>query len=191
MRSLWCLLVVLSLLSGCGGVRHSGDPQVLAADVPVMPLMPLEEFDEHIRIQQKVTGQYQSNSYQMLCVLELQADQLSMAGLSVQGIKLFTVQYKDAELTQSVTPLIPGKLRPRQIVADIQLALWPIEILQRELTGDWQILDAAGSRRLLYKNELIADVGYSGNDPLSSEFSLIHHKYGYSLKVETLEVVNL
>lgn len=181
----FALPLVGLLLAGC---QSRLKPSIVG---DTMPLLAVHDFGASMQIQQRVMGEYSGSHHEMLCVLELHSDRVSLVGLSNQGLKLFSLQYDGHNLVRKKSRLVPNQLRPQQILADIQLALWPKEEIQRQLDQPWQLQYRPRLRELFYQGNLAAVVRYEADDPLQGQFTLTNYRYGYSLVVQTLVVVAL
>ncbi|MDM3869847.1 DUF3261 domain-containing protein [Porticoccus sp. W117] len=146
-----------------------------------------------MQLQQRVTGEYAGKRHEMLCVLEVNSDTLSLAALSPQGIKLFALQYDGDTVQQNRSRWVPEQLQPVQVLNDIQLALWPAEKIIARLPSDWQLQHSGVERKLFERGRLRATVIYTQGKPLAKdgEYQLVNHLYGYRLQVKTLETATL
>lgn len=181
----WIVPLMCVWLVGC----HSQSTRPV--DVIAMPLLAVHDFGRSLQLQQRVSGEYPGGRHELLCVLELHRNRVSLVGLSPQGLKLFTLQYDGNTLVIDKSPLVPKQLQPQQVLADIQLALWPEQAIKNHLDRPWRVQQDSRVRELFYENNLAAAVRYEMDDPMQGAFTLTNHNYGYSLRVETLEIIVL
>ncbi len=181
----FALWLAVSLLAGCQTVKERPVNEM------AMPLLAVHDFGASLQVQQQVTGEYNGAHHEMLGVLELHSHQVSLVGLSAQGLKLFTLQYDGDNLVMEKSALVQEHFQPQQVLADIQLALWPEGEIQRQLGVPWRLQQSSRLRQLFYKNNRVVAINYETDDPMQGQFTLTNYQYGYSLRVRTLEVITL
>lgn len=86
-------------------------------------------------------------------------------------------------------PGMPKTLDPHWLLADFQLAFWPLPMLQTAWRGTpWRIRQpATGLRRLTHDGCLFAEVHYDGDDPWNGRLWLVNLAYGYTLMIDSSE----
>ncbi len=142
------------------------------------------------RIVQEINTQWSSRKETFLCVLELDQHRIAVAGVTPQGMSLFNLQYDGNKVSMTLSPLLPDKLPPEMIVKDLQLAFWPLPMLQARLPKAWKITVDKGKRkqrRIYFNDQLVAEVSYLQPDsawPKSVELS--NHRYHYRLQINTV-----
>lgn len=167
-------LLVAAFIAGCAATSPAALP--LAA-----PLGP----DRHIV--QKIHAAWPGGNAELLCVLELSKQAISMAGLSSDGLSLFDLRYDGETLELEKSPLLPEYLPPELIVGDLQLIYWPLAALQKSLPSEWH-LQTAPKQRILFKDTRIqAEVDYLSAEPeWPRQVQLQNHAYHYQLRIDTL-----
>jgi len=174
------VLLVALLLSACGllGVREP----------PTSPqLLPPSSLGRSVGVLQIVRGAYGEQDLAFQCVVEVNAQQLTMIGLSAQGQRLFSLRYDGEKLDVESSALAPPGLDPRRVLADLQLALWPLASLQQSFAGTpWHLSEPApATRRLRREGRLVAEVHYGSADPWLGPLWLSNFEAGYSLSIES------
>lgn len=183
------IFIVLSGLLGLGGC-HWLQPSSTVATAESLPL--LHPIGPSRRIVQSINATWQERQNEFLCVLELDKRHLSMAALNPQGMSLFNLNYDGKQLNITKNPLLPDNLPPDRIVKDLQLAFWPLTLLQEKLPKNWRLTAGERQRRLYSGNRLVSEINYAQPDPLwPKKVELINHSYHYKLLINTVSYETL
>ena len=176
------LLSLCALLSSCTVLNKTdvSKPPVL------MPIAP--PAGPSRRIVQQITAQWPDRKETLLCVLELDQRHIAMAGLSNDGVGLFNLTYDGKTIVLDKSPLLPESLAPEFIITDLQLAYWPVAVLQKSLhASSWRLESDAGHRRLYFQGDKVVDVNYLTPDAVwAKSVELINYRYNYRLQIKTL-----
>jgi hypothetical protein len=177
MRRLAIFLVGLPLASLVSCAANS--PARLTLATPLGPAR---------HIVQRIKAEWPGSSAELICVLELNAQQIAIAGLSVDGLSLFNLRYDGQTLAIERSPLLPANLPPELIVADLQLIYWPAVEIQKTLPAEWRLDITTDRRTLYYYTEKHAETLYllKEND-WPSYVQLQNYSYHYKLTINTLE----
>lgn len=168
-------------MSGCSWLQTTSE--ISPADT--IPL--LKPIGPARHIVQSITAQWQGHQDDLLCVLELGQNRIAMAGLTPQGMSLFNLSYDGKKVSVTQSPLLPKQLPPETIVKDLQLAYWPVLMLQNELLASWRITATDKQRRLFFTDQLVAEVNFLQPDPAwPKSIELINHRYHYRLLINTV-----
>lgn len=121
------------------------------------------------------------------CVIDARPDAFTVVGLDALGQRWFSLQHDGRALQTRLAPQAPRQLDPRRVLADLQLALWPLSALQQALAGSaWQVSEpAAATRRLRRDGRLVAEVHYASADPWQGQLWLSNFETGYTLSVQS------
>lgn len=173
--------MVTCLLSGCAVFDKSevtGQPVLMPIAPPVGPTR---------RVVQQITAVWPGKQETLLCVLELDTQHIAMAGLSNEGLSLFNLTYNGKKLEMDKSPLLPDTVAPEFIITDLQLAYWPVAMLQKILPAQWRLEADQNHRRLYYKNEKRVNADYlSGDANWPKDVELINYQYNYRLHIKTI-----
>jgi hypothetical protein len=137
-------------------------------------------------VSQVVRAAYGRESVTLQSALTLTATELSLVGLTATGQRAFTVRYDGNVVDVQRAVFVPNNIDPQRVLADVQLALWPLDVLR----AAWRRagLDVtepfAGTRRVMRSDRLVAEVHYASNDPWSGRFWLVNFELGYSISIE-------
>lgn len=175
------VLLVTCLLSGCAVFdKHEviGQPVAIPIAPPVGPAR---------RVVQQITAVWPGKQETLLCVLELDEQHIAMAGLSNDGLSLFNLTYDGKKLELYKSPLLPDTVAPEFIITDLQLAYWPVAMLQKILPAPWRLEVGENYRRLYYRDNKQVEVNYLLPDiTWPHSVDLINHQYNYRLHIKTI-----
>lgn len=187
-------------LSGCvdSPQRTAGNGAVAAASsaspgdatrdatASALPLLSPASLGQSHQITQLLRGDYGDNSFSLRCVVSVDAQQLSVVGLSGFGLRAFTLKYDGQQLSEERAAQLPQLLSGTQLLNDLQLVYWPLATLQKawqtaggEVSEPWP-----GTRRLKRAGLLVAEVHYAA-DAWTGRVWLRHFDHAYSLYIET------
>lgn len=202
------LLAICWLLSACS---HLLAPLV----PPPMPLQPPAELGEHLQYSQLVvlgqglrpvsaadnaTGnttditEHGAGSLSMLAAWSVTASGLDIAGLTLTGQKLLVLGYDGVDFTEYYSPLFGGQLPGRDIMSQLQLAYWPLDIIERQLQGSpWQLGTEQQGRTLYLNSRKALTIHRVTGDTETEENTLVINNYlgNYHLLISTLSRVVL
>ena len=181
------LLVAVIALGGCAasGVAPSAPPRSVAA----LPPLPPASLGRERSAQQVVRAAFGTQEATMNCVVDISPQRMSVIALNAVGMRLFSVKLEDGQLEVERTPGVPEQVQPEQILRDIQLAYWPLPVLQNAWRDSSSEVSEpfAGTRRLKRDGRLIAEVHYppAAKDPWRGRLWLSNFEFGYSLAVDS------
>lgn len=118
-------------------------------------------------------------------VLRTDAEQAVLVGFGPGGQRAFTLSWSQDEMQWSTQGDVMDALPPRILLADLQLAFWPLADLQGRLPPGLR-LEQHGRSRLLWKeDELIWWSGWDAADRWHSEMLVYNGRFGYRLRVQS------
>lgn len=172
------ILIFLALLplSGC--------QTVLELPRPVRPLAP--PIDQYHHVEQLLTLSWEKLSRRLHCVLATRPGDTRVVAVTETGMPVFELQQTASNIDIDRSPLLPPRVSPDVILADIQLIFWPAKALRKSLPSPMKLVDKGGSRTLYNGDKLEARVDYAGKDHWNSPATLVNHHYGYRLQVQPL-----
>lgn len=175
------IFLLLALLSGCAVF----DNPEISDQSGAMPIAP--PVGPARRIVQQITAVWAGKQETLVCVLELDAQHIAMAGLSNEGLSLFNLVYDGNKLGLDKSPLLPDAVTPEFIITDVQLAYWPVAVLEKIFTAPWRLKADQNQRRLYYEKENRIVVNYlSSNANWPRDVELINYRYNYQLHIKTV-----
>lgn len=145
------LLLLASLVSGCSLLQPR--PEDLQ-----LPLMPPTDYPFEGQVTQ-VVSKVDDESSSLLASWSVQDGIMMLVGLTATGQELLRARYDGIELTETASPLLPSQVNARVILAQIQMAYWPLESINKRLNGSpWQLMAVSDGRRLVYHSRLVLDI---------------------------------
>ncbi len=171
-------LLALLLLAGCAA-QPVREP---AAELPTLNLTPAS-LGRELAWQQRLEITVGERSQTLEALLEIDPRQLQL-GVQALGQSALTLRWDGKDLQQTRADWLPPGLDGARVLFDLQLMLWPVEQIRAALPKDWQLLDAGGQRRLLYRDVEILSVDY----PSDRRVVLVHARDHYRLDVSSVPV---
>jgi Protein of unknown function (DUF3261) len=177
-RSL-CAVALAAALTACGArAVRTTEPAAwpLVAPSAVAPRA----------VSQVVRAAYGRESVTLQSALTVNATELSLVGLTATGQRAFTVRYDGKALDVQRAFFVPNNIDPQRVLADVQLALWPLDELQPAWRrAGFEVSEPlAGMRRVMRGDRLVAEVHYASDDPWSGRFWLVNFELDYSIAIE-------
>ena len=145
------LLLLATLVSGCSLLQPK--PEDFQP-----PLMPPADYPFEGQVTQ-IVSMVDDASSSLLASWSVQDGVLTLVGLTATGQELLCARYDGVDLTETVSPLLPEQVNARVILAQIQMAYWPLDSIRKRLDGSpWQLMTVSDSRRLVYYSRLVFDI---------------------------------
>jgi hypothetical protein len=154
------------------------------------PVLTPATLDAARSARQLVHAAFGEHDLAFQCVVDARPDAFTVVGLDALGQRWFSLHHDGRTLDTRLGPQAPQQLDPARVLADLQLALWPLSALQQALAGSaWQVSEPApATRRLRRDGRLVAEVHYAGADPWQGQLWLSNFETGYTLSVESRPV---
>lgn len=169
----------------CGCATTSSMPMSALQAMPVLPPSSLGQIRSERQI---VHAAYADQTATMQCVLEIAPQRLQLIAVNAMGLRLFSVRVEGEQVTVERAPGVPEQIDPARILADVQLAYWPLATLQRAYADSgWNVSEPfAHTRRLTRDGRLISEVHYAANarDVWKQRLWLSNVAFGYTLGIE-------
>lgn len=189
-------IAALAQLSGCAST--GADDLVQVGGGIAFRLLAPANLGEQVILTQVVTLSYGAESQQLLFFSEVNAEAVNIAGLLPDGTRLFSISYDGASLLSEGNSEVLTRLDPPYLLADMQMALWPLAAVRSSLdtanacfaAGTCQLLETADQRqRTLSRNgNVIIDIRYQDLPAYRATLAYEHRARGYSLQIETVDV---
>ena len=117
--------------------------------------------------------------------LEVNSERLDLVGLAL-GQRMLSLRYDGRTLESWRHPLVPEQLRGEDVLEDLQLTLWPLEVIRTALPSGWSIEDVGRRRTLRWAGEPLLVIDYSAEPHWSGKIILTHLRYRYRLTIESV-----
>ena len=153
----------------------------------LFPLLAPETLGTSQSVQQVLNVAYADKEATLTAVLTATPQHVQVIGLNAVGVRLFTVDYDGVSVKSERLPGLPDQIEPQRMLADLQLAFWPLPTLQQALQGStYEVGEPTpGTRRLKRAGKLAAEVHYADDHPWSGRLWLANYAFGYSLAVDS------
>lgn len=120
--------------------------------------------------------------------LELRPGRLSMAALTPLGQRLFVLIDDGKTLNYQPFAAVKDRFEPAYILADLQLAHWPLATLQASLAkAKLSLTEHQGVRELRHGTTLLARVTQTAGAHWPAQIEISHPERQYTLTITTLE----
>ena len=148
----WTVITLFAalLLGGCSSHtvnNQEGRPQAWLQPGTRVTLPP-PGITPAFSSQQLLTGSFNGKTQSLLVMLNADDKQLTLAGLSSVGIRLFLLTYDEKGLHTEQSIVVPQMPPASQVLADIMLSLWPVADWQPLLPEGWTLKDKGDVREL-------------------------------------------
>ena len=125
-------------------------------------------------------------------------NQLTVVGLTSTGQLLMRLHYSNQQFTETYSPLVKQTVPGREILAQLQLAHWPIQAIEETFEKtQWKIVQQrvrqGHIRKVYLKNQLVLDIIYTSEYTPSRPNDVIirNHPKQYKLQITTLTATDL
>jgi hypothetical protein len=183
------VLGVVSLAAGCTHTPPA--PVVPAPPADVSRLAPPGALTPR-SASQVIHAAYGARDVTLRTAIQIDAAGLVVVGVSATGQRLFTASWDGKNVKADRSAFVPKDLAPERVLADMQLALWPLESVRASLRGSGQEVTEPfpGVRRLRRGDRMIAETHYAGPDPWNGRLWFVNFEFGYSLTIDTTTAAN-
>lgn len=158
-----------------------------------LPLLPADSWDSRFQLNQSIIISGQDGA--LLLALVKQEGSLEITILSNLGQRLVQLRH-DGDGIQMIKHW-PNIILPAEaIIRQLQVSLWPIDILNQTYTKEWSITDSQCQRNITYRQELVLTVNYCDHAEGSTSQRLLgaridDHRSGFSINIKTHELAPL
>ncbi|MBL6751629.1 MAG: DUF3261 domain-containing protein [Nevskia sp.] len=183
-RRLLPVLGLAALLSACAAAPPSAEITQPPPQHP--PLLPPASVDAPHQAEQVMRGAFGTRDFTLRCVVRATPAQIFVVGLTATGQRAFSVSWDGTAWDTRSAPMVPDSLRPDLLIADVQLALWPLPALQAAYApAGWEVSEPGGGvRRLRQGGRIVAEVHYADPHPWNGRYWISNFRYSYSLEIE-------
>jgi hypothetical protein len=179
------LLLASALLAACQSMRPAAPPAV-APSAAHAALAPPDAVGTR-SASQVIHAVYGARSVVLRTAIETGPARLDVVGVTATGQRVFSAHYDGQTIDARKSPFVPDKLDPERVLADMQLALWPLAAVQAVFRerGLSVTEPFAGVRRVMRGEALLAEVHYASPDPWSGRLWFVSFEFDYSLTIDT------
>jgi hypothetical protein len=142
-----------------------------------------------ISLQQHLAVERDDKVEEIDTALEVDSQQLELVGLAL-GKRVLTIHYDGKTLQSWRHPMLPEQVRAEDVLQDIQLTLWPADVIQQALPAGWRI-EESGLRRTLWAGDtLVMTIDYSTPLRWSGKVVLSNLRYHYRITIQSVSTAS-
>lgn len=178
------VLLSFGVAASSGCALHPPTPTPTTDEQP--PLLQPSTLEVPHTTEQVLRVAYAQHDTILRCVIRTTPAQIELIALTALGQRALTVSWDGQNWSVDASPLVPSNLHPQWLLADLQLALWPLQTLrQRYASAGWKISEPGGGMRLLrHDGKIVAAVSYADADPWHGRYWIMNFRYNYALSIE-------
>jgi len=173
------LIFSVLLLSSCA-THLDNVHRIQLDDNIVYMLQPIPKILLNTGILASFTVKQQGKENQFLMQVEMTQSRLLISGMTVEGLSLFSLDWHTELGTLNYDKKIA--IEPQRVLAELQLALWPMMSISQGLAKGKLKVDKNNRREISALGEIVYQINMHEK---SSE--LINFKQNYSIVVEEIE----
>lgn len=192
-KTILCCAMLLS--TACA--QLDTPPAVPVAEGLMFRLLPPAAFGQRVLLTQLVTLQFDDTSRDLLFHTEITGDTLTIVGtLPNGGVRLFSLVFDGATLQLDGSEEILSGIDPAYVLADMQIALWPLHSVSAGLSAADNCLQTGECVLTESSDQLQRSLSRDGDDVISIRYGGIphqdfitqyrHRQRNYRVQIETL-----
>ncbi|CDL86541.1 DUF3261 domain-containing protein [Xenorhabdus cabanillasii] len=181
------ILSLVCLLTACTNLPKHGTPNAwlkpgVRISLPEPGIMPA------INEQQLLTATVNGKPQSLIVLLNANEHQLSLAGLSSLGIRLFRLNYDKDGIHAEQSLVLPEIPPASQVLADIMLSYWPVAAWIPRLPEGWTLQDTNKIRQLHdNQGKLVTEIHYDIQNGKRRPVHVQQFIFGYDIAIQHLE----
>ncbi len=182
-------LVAALILSGCShSTKNNDDTRPQAWLEPGQRVyLPAPRITPTVNSQQLLTGTFKGKTQSLLVMLNADDKKITLAGLSSVGIRLFLVTYDEKGLHTEQSIVVPQLPPAGQVLADVMLSYWPLDVWQKQLPDGWSLNDIGDKRELRDADgKLVTEITYEKQNGNRVPHSIAQHVFKYNITIQYL-----
>lgn len=140
---------------------------------------------ESISLQQRLDVAGRGHSGQLDVALEVDAARLDLVGLAL-GQRVLSLHFDGETLNSWRHPVWPTQLRDEDVLENLQLTLWPVNVIRQALPTGWSI-EESGLRRTILRNGLpVILIDYSALPAWSGKVEVVNLQFDYRITIQSV-----
>jgi hypothetical protein len=171
-----CRLVLLGfLLTGCVA------PQPVRLGLKLSPA----SLGESISLQQRLTVQRDDRMDQLDAALEIDAESVHLV-IMMLGQRMLSLVFNGQAVETWRHPAVPSLLQAEDVLDDLQLTLWPLEVIRSALPQGWSIEERGLRRVLRFDTAPVIVIDYGQEARWGERVELTNLRYGYRITIQSV-----
>ena len=138
-----------------------------------------------LSLQQHLSVERPGRIDELDAALEVDEQKLDLVGLAF-GQRVFALRYDGRSLQSWRHPSVPEQLRGEDVLEDLQLTLWPIDVIENALPAGWSIEEFGRRRTLRLLDQPVLVIDYSGEPRWNGKIELTNLRYQYRLTIQSV-----
>jgi len=192
------LIIVLSLLLSACSINPKMQLAIHSVQVELAPqqfvdLPQPKDLQQSVNVSQLITAQWgDSNKQKLLVQLQVDRQQVVLAGFSAWGVKLLSLSYFGSEVGNKIeTDVMAGLAntlpKPEQVLFYVMLSIWPESSWQAPLSSiGWKLQERDLQRLLIDENgEEVVIIDYQKKPYLDGKITFKHQRLNYTVIIKT------
>ncbi len=147
---------------------------MLTDDLAFTLLQPAS-FGQELSLTQLVEYQYEDSSRELLVQSEITNEKVVLVGLTTSGTRIFNITFDGDTITGEGYHLLTNNFQIQYMLADIQLALWPLEKIHQHLSQTSDCYKMGHCRLIESDDHLQRKLTSSGKDIFTIKYRSIPH----------------
>ena len=174
-------IITASTLAGCSTAPEARAPQGDATPPPLA--LPPAALGCELALQQHLVVQAPGQPAQELdALLEVDTQTVRLALVHL-GQRVGVIVWDGQQLQTELSRWWPAQLAPAQVLGDMQLALWPVDAIARDLPASWMLQEvgtpSGSARRLSHQGQTRVEIRPAGSDG----FEIVYAAGAWQLRV--------
>lgn len=172
----WLLIALFLALAACSpGWNNVRESRVHQA--PTLALSPTS-LGRVLALQQQWRFTRKDGQDTLDALVEIDHGELRLAVLKAGQLAL-RLRWDGRQLQQWRAEHLPVSLQGERILSDMQLSLWPLDVINAALPMGWHVTLQAGARQLRHHDEVITTIRY----PSAEQVVIEQRNAGFSLTI--------
>jgi hypothetical protein len=194
------LLMTIALLLGACSFQPSMQADTNHVQVEITPkqfvtLPQPEDLQQNINVSQLISAQWgEENKQQLLVQLQVDEQQVVLAGFSAWGVKLLSLTYYGEQASNKIETNVMTSLagtlpKPQQVLFNVMLSIWPQESWLSPLNAiGWKLQESDLQRLLIDQDDnVVVVIDYERKPFLTGKITFKHLLLNYTVIIETKE----
>jgi hypothetical protein len=177
-------------LAGCAGTAPpAAETAPCATPAPTPGRLQLaltpESFGRTLSLRQQLQITAAGHVVDLDAVVEITPDSLVLVALRFDQ-RVLTLTQSQGAICEQRNAKLPAEARGADILSDLQLALWPADVIRAALPSGWVLADSGSSRTLTHGGREVEVITFSGSPRWIGRITLRNIEYDYSLVINSI-----
>jgi hypothetical protein len=177
-------------LAGCAGTAPpAAETAPCATPAPTPGRLQLalapKSFGRTLSLRQQLQITAAGHVVDLDAVVEITPDSLVLVALRFDQ-RVLTLTLAHGAICEQRNAKLPAEVRGADIVSDLQLALWPADVIRAALPSGWALADSDSSRTLTHGGREAEIISYAGSPRWIGRITLRNIEYDYSLVINSI-----